>query len=158
MAESRSQARSGDKGGSSGWKRVEAPKVSVPKGGGAIRSIGEKFAANPVTGTGSLTVPIAVSPGRSGFSPQLTLSAEHALGYSALPRFGVCELKRTQRKPRPGPSHLGSQGPSSGGLLRRWHLARRPGVQHPPARMPRGGCWCVTTTAAPSCPSTSRTS
>jgi len=26
------------------------PSISLPKGGGAIRGIGEKFAANPVTG------------------------------------------------------------------------------------------------------------
>src|SRR5437588_10457747 len=50
------------------------PSISLPKGGGAIRGIGEKFAANPVTGTGSLTVPIYTSPGRSGFGPQLSLS------------------------------------------------------------------------------------
>lgn len=30
------------------------PSISLPKGGGAIRGIGEKFSANPVTGTGSL--------------------------------------------------------------------------------------------------------
>lgn len=36
-----------------------APQLSLPKGGGSIRGIGEKFTANPVTGTGSLTVPIA---------------------------------------------------------------------------------------------------
>jgi len=29
------------------------PATSLPKGGGAIRGMGEKFAANPVTGTGS---------------------------------------------------------------------------------------------------------
>ena len=28
------------------------PTLSLPKGGGAIRGIGEKFTANPVTGTG----------------------------------------------------------------------------------------------------------
>src|SRR5438270_4029151 len=50
------------------------PTIALPKGGGAIRGIGEKFAANPVTGTGSMTVPIATSPGRSGFGPQLSLS------------------------------------------------------------------------------------
>ena len=50
------------------------PSISLPKGGGAIRGIGEKFSANPVTGTGSMTVPIATSPGRSGFGPQLSLS------------------------------------------------------------------------------------
>ena len=56
------------------------PSISLPKGGGAIRGIGEKFAANPVTGTGSMTVPIAVSPGRSGFGPQLSLSYDSGAG------------------------------------------------------------------------------
>src|SRR5258707_6558448 len=60
--------------------QISAPTISLPKGGGAIRGIGEKFAANPVTGTGSLTVPIAVSPGRSGFGPQLSLSYDSGSG------------------------------------------------------------------------------
>ena len=34
---------------------LSSPTISLPKGGGAIRGIGEKFAANPVTGTGSMT-------------------------------------------------------------------------------------------------------
>ena len=42
--------------------------------------MGEKFAANPVTGTGSMTVPIATSPGRSGFGPQLSLSYDSGAG------------------------------------------------------------------------------
>src|SRR5262249_57294755 len=49
------------------------PAVSLPKGGGAIRGMGEKFAANPVTCSGSMTVPSATSAGRSVFSPQLCL-------------------------------------------------------------------------------------
>jgi YD repeat-containing protein len=56
------------------------PAISLPKGGGAIRGMGEKFAANPVTGTGSMTVPIATSPGRSGFGPQLALSYDSGAG------------------------------------------------------------------------------
>jgi hypothetical protein len=56
------------------------PQISLPKGGGAIRGIDEKFAANPVTGTGALTVPIAISPGRSGFGPQLSLTYDSGLG------------------------------------------------------------------------------
>src|SRR5436309_6673212 len=56
------------------------PAISLPKGGGAIRGIGEKFAANPVTGTGSMSVPLAVSPGRSGFGPQLALSYDSGAG------------------------------------------------------------------------------
>ncbi len=57
-----------------------APAISLPKGGGAIRGVGEKFAANPVTGAGSMSVPIAVSPGRSGFGPQLSLSYDSGAG------------------------------------------------------------------------------
>src|SRR5580658_8279328 len=59
---------------------VSPPQLSLPKGGGAIQGIGEKFAANPVTGTGSMTVPIATSPGRGGFGPQLTLSYDSGSG------------------------------------------------------------------------------
>lgn len=43
--------------------QVQAPAINLPKGGGAIRGVGEKFAANPVTGTGAMSVPIAASPG-----------------------------------------------------------------------------------------------
>ena len=63
-----------------GGAPFRAPSISLPKGGGAIRGIGEKFAANPVTGTGSMTVPIATSPGRSGFGPQLSLSYDSGAG------------------------------------------------------------------------------
>ncbi len=62
--------------------QTSAPTVSLPKGGGAIRGIGEKFAANPVTGTGSLSIPITASPGRAGFGPQLSLSYDSGAGNS----------------------------------------------------------------------------
>lgn len=56
------------------------PVISVPKGGAAIQGIGEKFAANPVTGTGSTTFPLAITPGRSGFGPKLALSYDSGSG------------------------------------------------------------------------------
>jgi hypothetical protein len=59
--------------------RLSAPQVSLPKGG-AVRGMGETFAANPVTGTGSMTRPVATSPGRSGFSPRLSRSYESGSG------------------------------------------------------------------------------
>jgi hypothetical protein len=65
---------------SSGFQAVQPPSISLPKGGGAIHGIGDKFAANPVSGTGSLTVPIYASPGRSGFGPQLSLSYDSGSG------------------------------------------------------------------------------
>jgi RHS repeat-associated protein len=59
---------------------VEAPELTLPKGGGAIRGIGEKFGVNPVNGTGSMTVPVYASPGRSGFGPQLSLTYDSGNG------------------------------------------------------------------------------
>ncbi|MDP1678679.1 MAG: SpvB/TcaC N-terminal domain-containing protein [Candidatus Nitrotoga sp.] len=67
-------------GQSTGPELTKSPAISLPKGGGAIRGIGEKFAANPVTGSGSMSVPIATSPGRSGFGPQLSLSYDSGAG------------------------------------------------------------------------------
>lgn len=61
-------------------KLFKPASLSLPKGGGAIFGIGEKFAVNPVTGTGSMAVPIATSPGRSGFGPQLSLSYDSGSG------------------------------------------------------------------------------
>src|SRR5438093_10277590 len=71
-------ANQGNRG--NGSAPFASPSITLPKGGGAIRGIGEKFAANPVTGTGSLNVPIAVSPGRSGFGPQLSLAYDSGAG------------------------------------------------------------------------------
>ncbi len=64
----------------SGRAPTDPPRLTLPKGGGSIHGIGEKFAANPVTGTGSMTVPIATSPGRSGFGPSLSLSYDSGAG------------------------------------------------------------------------------
>lgn len=65
---------------------VAAPSISLPKGGGAITGTGEKFATNQVTGAGSISVPIATSPGRGGFGPALSLTYESRIGNGS---FGV---------------------------------------------------------------------
>src|SRR5216683_2702641 len=77
---------------------VSAPQLNLPKGGGAIRGIGERFAANPVTGTGSLSVPIYASPGRSGFGPQLSLSYDSASGNGPFGFGWTLALPRVTRK------------------------------------------------------------
>ena len=56
------------------------PSLSLPKGGGTIRGMGEKFGANPVNGTGSMSVPLPTSPGRAGFGPALSLSYDSGAG------------------------------------------------------------------------------
>jgi hypothetical protein len=48
--------------------------LSLPEGGGSVRGLGETFAPDLHTGTGNLTVPLAVPPGRNGFQPRLELS------------------------------------------------------------------------------------
>ena len=59
---------------------LKVPAITLPKGGGAIRGVGEKFAANPVNGSGGMSVPLALSPGRACFGPQLELSYDSGSG------------------------------------------------------------------------------
>jgi RHS repeat-associated protein len=59
---------------------VQAPTISLPKGGGAIQSIGEKFCVNPANGTAAFSVPLFTTPSRSNFHPQLSLSYDSGNG------------------------------------------------------------------------------
>ena len=64
--------------------------ISVPKGGGALKGVGEKFGADLHTGTGNFTVPIALPPGRNGFQPQLNPGLQHRQRQRPVrPRMGI---------------------------------------------------------------------
>ena len=56
---------------------AQIPEISLPNSGGAIRSIGEKFTLNPATGSGNISIPIAMTPGRG--APQLSLNYDLSL-------------------------------------------------------------------------------
>ncbi|UXX40876.1 SpvB/TcaC N-terminal domain-containing protein [Wolbachia endosymbiont of Oryzaephilus surinamensis] len=56
---------------------IEATKLELPKGGGAIKGISEAFEANSFTGTGSFSIPIALPTCRN-FS--LSLSVNYSSG------------------------------------------------------------------------------
>lgn len=56
------------------------PTPTLPKGGGALRSIGEKFSMAAATGTGGMSIPLALSPGRSGMGPAIGLSYDSGAG------------------------------------------------------------------------------
>ncbi|HZF37508.1 MAG TPA: SpvB/TcaC N-terminal domain-containing protein, partial [Blastocatellia bacterium] len=105
MQEDHTQSQSG-----SGEKEaISPPAISLPKGGGAIRGMGEKFAANPATGSGSLSVPIYTSPGRAGFSPQLSLSYDSGAGNGAFGFGWSLSLPSITRKTDKGlPKYLDS--------------------------------------------------
>ena len=60
--------------------------LSLPQGGGAVHGIGETFQPNLFSGTGNFTIPIATSPGRAGFGPQLALQYSTGNGNGA---FGL---------------------------------------------------------------------
>jgi len=72
--------------------------TTKPAQGQWCRGIVEKFAANPVTGTGSLTVPIYTSPGRAGFGPQLSLSYDAGSGNGPFGFGWSLSLPRITRK------------------------------------------------------------
>ena len=75
-----------------------------------IRGMGEKFAANPVTGTGSLSVPIYTSPGRSGFGPRFSLSYNSGSGNTAFGFGWMLGLPEIRRKTAGGlPQYEDSQ-------------------------------------------------
>jgi hypothetical protein len=78
------QERAPAAGGAPGQGQADKPSmlpaITTPKGGGAIRGIGEKFSVNAATGTSSLSVPLPVSPGRNGFGPAVELSYDSGHG------------------------------------------------------------------------------
>lgn len=56
----------------------QLPGVSLPKGGGAIRDMGEKFSVNPSTGTSSVVLPLPLSEAR--YTPDLQLTYDSGSG------------------------------------------------------------------------------
>lgn len=83
-----------------------APAIFLPKRGGALHGIGGKLADAPVTGTVSMNVPIATSPGRAGFGPQLNLSYDSGAGNGPFGLAGAFAAERSfvdQARPRAAP-------------------------------------------------------
>ena len=54
--------------------------IAAPKGGGAVRGLGETFSPDLFTGTANFTVPITVSHGRHGLQPALSLTYSSGAG------------------------------------------------------------------------------
>src|SRR5450759_2265876 len=66
-------------GGKTKSNSIEIPSISLPKGGGAIKGIDEKFLVNAVNGMASFSIPLTFSPAR-GASPSLSLSYNSGAG------------------------------------------------------------------------------
>ncbi|MBL6447658.1 insecticidal toxin complex protein [Fulvivirga sp. 29W222] len=61
---------------------IDIPSVSLPKGGGALKGIDEKFEVNAANGTASFSIPLPLTPGRNGFTPSLALGYNSGSGNS----------------------------------------------------------------------------
>lgn len=58
---------------------ISIPTVELPKGGGAIKGIDEKFSVNAVNGTAGFSIPLPFAPAR-GSTPSLNLSYSSGAG------------------------------------------------------------------------------
>ncbi|MFF0559420.1 SpvB/TcaC N-terminal domain-containing protein [Streptomyces sp. NPDC004266] len=115
------------------------PTVSLPKGGGAIKGIGEKFAADPVTGAGALTVPVAATPGRSGCGPDPALGYDSGAGNGPFGlgwSLGLPGCRSASRPRRPGGTARSGRAPRSRPAPPR--APRRPGGPGRPPAAPPG--------------------
>ncbi len=76
--------------------------ISLPKGGGAIKGIGETFLPNLFTGTGNFSIPIPTSPGRQRFGPTLTLQYSTGNGNGPFGLGWQASIPRVTRKTEKG--------------------------------------------------------
>src|SRR5687767_4059183 len=82
---------------------IETPSIALPKGGGAIKGIDEKFSVNAVNGTASFSVPLPISPAR-GASPNLSLSYNSGSGNGSFGlgwALSLSSIKRSTGKELP---------------------------------------------------------
>lgn len=85
------------KRGKSALKRIEAPNIELPEGGGAVKGIDETFSVNAVNGTASFSIPLPVSSAR-GLTPDLVLSYNSGAGNSVFGLGWSLELGTIKRK------------------------------------------------------------
>ncbi|MFK5937203.1 MAG: SpvB/TcaC N-terminal domain-containing protein [Sulfurimonas sp.] len=76
---------------------TEIPSISLPKGGGSIKGIDEKFSVNAINGTSSFSIPLPSSEARS-LSPSLNLSYNSGTGNGVFGLGWSLESESIKRK------------------------------------------------------------
>ncbi len=82
---------------------INVPSISLPKGGGAIKGIDEKFSVNAVNGNAAFSVPLPFSQTR-GVSPSINLSYNSGSGNGIFGlgwNIGLSSIKRKTDKGLP---------------------------------------------------------
>ena len=77
---------------------IHIPSISLPKSGGAIKNIDDKFSVNPSSGTATYSVPLPFSTGRSGATPSMSLSYNSGGGNSVFGLGWNVDIPAIQRK------------------------------------------------------------
>ncbi|QGM47132.1 SpvB/TcaC N-terminal domain-containing protein [Methylocystis heyeri] len=72
------------------------PGVTLPKSGGAVRGLGEKFAVAAATGTSNFSLPLSLSPAR--MTPQLRLAYDSGAGAGVFGLGWSLDLPFVRRK------------------------------------------------------------
>lgn len=76
---------------------ITAPSVSLPKGGGAIKGIGETFQPDAFSGTGTLSFPFTVPTAR-GLAPEIVLNYSSGAGNGSFGSGFSLPLSTVSRK------------------------------------------------------------
>lgn len=90
-------------GGNTKSNAIEIPSISLPKGGGAIKGIDEKFVVNSINGTASFSILLPFSPTR-GAATALSLSYNSGSGNGIFGlgwNLGLSSIKRKTDKGLP---------------------------------------------------------
>lgn len=77
---------------------ISVPSVNLPKGGGALKNIDEKFEVNAMNGTASYSLPLPISKTRSDFAPALSLNYNSGSGNSCFGLGWSLSLSAIQRR------------------------------------------------------------
>jgi RHS repeat-associated protein len=86
-----------------------SPVVSLPKGGASVKGIGETFQPDLFSGTGNYSIPLAISPGRNGFGPKISLQYSSGNGNGPFGLGWSVSIPRITRKTEKGlPRYGGS--------------------------------------------------
>ncbi len=92
------KADGGNEGKDSPFFKSAAPSISLPKGGGALKGIDEKFSVNALNGTAGMQIGLPITPGRAGFTPALSLNYNSGSGNSPFGLGWSLSLPSIQRK------------------------------------------------------------
>ncbi|WP_052496452.1 SpvB/TcaC N-terminal domain-containing protein [Pedobacter lusitanus] len=84
-------------GGKTKSNAIEIPSINLPKGGGAIKGIDEKFSVNALNGTASFSIPVPFSNAR-GNSPSLNLTYSSGSGNGIFGLGWTVNLPSIKRK------------------------------------------------------------